>query len=569
MTFIRRPMGFAVAAMLAGTPCASAQSEFKAFLQPEEIQADLDSLVSWVSTIHPRMADAERISELRSGAAAAGQTFAAGAPSLMFPVLIHRTLAPVEDVHTGIHWGLWSQETAALHGYWAGTFEVINPDGDVVAMSASGDVVERISDRPAANSFPHQFQQGLSADWSAATLSDRIAAVAPAWVPMICGETGLPVDERAVDPPEPAGLSWSLDDDSGTLHLQVESFQVGSWRTFKQRVHALRGHAEDTSIRQVVIDLRNNGGGEQARALLLASLFTLEDFVQFLETIHIRGSVALRHWARKEIPPLRRIGLGIRKHFRADAAYAAAMLRTRPGAVAHLEGLTWQADRSGRFEKAQIKVLTNGRTASAAAVFAEWLNNHRDADVSGIPAYGRTNRVCGNVIQKRLPHSQIPVTIASVCWSSPGESRPLQVDNWAFMASLPAAMPPFLTALLDAMRQESTVFSDAVLENFAQAALPIIENHEQVKSDLSARQVALENLPAGAQFTESGVPIDEALNGLLDNQREAKDKRDAALRTLLPMQTWSTFDRLLKPAKPAVLHFGIHDRMNCNVCKPE
>lgn len=130
-------------------------------------------------------------------------------------------------------------------------------------------------------------------------------------------------------------------------------------------------------------------------------------------------------------------------------------------------------------------------------------------------------------------------------------------------------MPPFLTALLDAMRQESTVFSDAVLENFAQAALPIIENHEQVKSDLSARQVALENLPAGAQFTESGVPIDEALNGLLDNQREAKDKRDAALRTLLPMQTWSTFDRLLKPAKPAVLHFGIHDRMNCNVCKPE
>ena len=569
MTLIRRPMGFAVAVMLISSSYASAQFGFKTFLEPEEMRVDLDSLVAWATAIHPRSSDAVTMAEVRTSADAASQTFAAGAPSVMFPVLIHRTLAPLEDVHTGIDWGRWSHEAASFSGFWAGTFEVIDQDGEIMALSASGDVVERIFDRPAANCFPHQFQQGLSADWSAATLSDRIAAVAPAWVPMICGETGLPMDIRSVQVPSPAGLSWSWADNGGTLHLQVESFQVGSWRDYKKRVSSLSDEAESKAISKVVIDMRDNGGGEQARALLLASLFTSEAFVQFHETIDVRGSEDLRAWARRKIPPFRRIGLGIKKHFADDAAYAAAMLRTRPGAMAHLTGHTWPAARLRIFDNAQVEVLTNGRTASAAAVFAEWLIDHRDAEVRGIPAYGRTNRVCGNVIQKRLPHSQIPVTIASVCWSSPGESRPLHVDHWQFNASTSQEMPPFLKALLEAMRRESTVFSEALLENFAQSALSIVEHHDQLKSDLASQQRALENLPAGAQVTESGVPIDVAMNELLDNQRDAKDQRDAALRLLLPMSTWLTFDRMLKPERPAVLHFGIHDRMNCNVCKPE
>lgn len=569
MTFFLRPTGFAVAAMLACAPFASAQSDFKSFLQPADIHADLDSLVAWVTTIHPWSADPATIAELRSIADAASQTFAAGAPSLMFPVLIHRTLAPVEDVHTGVDWGLWSREAGAVSGFWPGTFEVVNPGGEVVALSATGDVVDRIFDRPVTNCFPHQFQQGLAADWPAATLSDRIAAVAPAWVPMICGEQGLPLNERIVAEPAPAGLLWSWDDDGEILRLQIESFQVGSWREFKNRLKTLRDQAEVKPIRRVVIDLRNNGGGEQARALLLASLFTSEDFVQFHESIEVRGSEDLRHWAQKEIPLFRRLGLGIKKHFQDDAAYAAAMLRTRPGDIAYLNGFSWPADRSQVFRSVPIEVLTNGRTASAAAVFAEWLKDDRDAQILGIPAYGRTNRVCGNAIQKRLPHSQIPVTIASVCWTRPGESRPFVVDQWQFNISSLQKMPPFLSALLDAMRREPMVFSDAVVENFAQAALPIVVHHDELKADLASQQIALENLPGGAQFSESGVPIDEALNELLNKQREAKDERDAGLRMLLPMQTWSTFDRLLKPEKPAVLHFGIHDRMNCNVCKPE
>jgi hypothetical protein len=60
----------------------------------------------------------------------------------------------------------------------------------------------------------------------------------------------------------------------------------------------------------------------------------------------------------------------------------------------------------------------------------------------------------------------------------------------------------------------------------------------------------------------------EAAEQAAAKKNAAKLQRDEALRAACPANELARLNALLNPAKPAVLHFGIHDRMNCGVCKP-
>ena len=48
-----------------------------------------------------------------------------------------------------------------------------------------------------------------------------------------------------------------------------------------------------------------------------------------------------------------------------------------------------------------------------------------------------------------------------------------------------------------------------------------------------------------------------------------REQRKAAMRAVLPPSFQVKFDDLAQPSRPSVLHFGIHNRLDCNVCKPQ
>ncbi|MCC6599093.1 MAG: hypothetical protein IT223_00290 [Crocinitomicaceae bacterium] len=51
-------------------------------------------------------------------------------------------------------------------------------------------------------------------------------------------------------------------------------------------------------------------------------------------------------------------------------------------------------------------------------------------------------------------------------------------------------------------------------------------------------------------------------------KKDVYDMRELELRLLLTEEQRKVYDEKVKPAKPAVLHFGVaHDRASCNVCK--
>ena len=76
------------------------------------------------------------------------------------------------------------------------------------------------------------------------------------------------------------------------------------------------------------------------------------------------------------------------------------------------------------------------------------------------------------------------------------------------------------------------------------------------------------------QDSLEAAPIGEAelLAALGDIRMElgrCRSERTAAMRGCLSQDQQRAFDQLEAPARPNVLHFGLHNRIDCAVCKPD
>ena len=550
-----------------------AMGQVNAFLSPEEAAEDLDTLFAWVLAMHPLASDEHVSHDLQATHKSARQMFGAGVPAVMFPVAVHKLLSPISDVHTGIDWGTWSRSAATEAGRFPGAFEVVSRDGDVLALDEAGNILPEHEFEQLKRHYPKHFEQGLSPQWSPATLGQRTAAIAPAWLPLLSGERGFETKGTANASSSAfaltAGLGWQMAAPD-TLFIACSGFDADSWRAYRQQCRKLRKDILQFQPRHIVLDLRGNGGGEQARAMMLASLLSGQE-VRFHESTKVRGSHALRVWAKDQIPLGRRLFLPFRRANSPQVAYAKAMLHTPPGELAELETVHWPA-RPNDAASSGLEIWTDGLTASAAAVLASWLRKAIAAPLVGIPPYGLENSVCGNAIALRLPNSGIPIRVATTCWTSTGPATPMEIDIWRFEIARDSGLgdkqQAFLDAMLENMSSADSGFSPAMVSRFSDGAPAILKAHQARMSALKARQLELETL-SPVDASELPQSVGELMNDLLAERQQAKDARDAALRLLLPIETWPTFDALLNPPRPAVLHFGIHDRMNCNVCIPE
>ena len=61
----------------------------------------------------------------------------------------------------------------------------------------------------------------------------------------------------------------------------------------------------------------------------------------------------------------------------------------------------------------------------------------------------------------------------------------------------------------------------------------------------------------------------EAMVMIRSNLDDCRTERSLAIRASLDSLQCLDFDKLSLPEKPRVLHFGLHNRMDCVVCKPE
>lgn len=84
---------------------------------------------------------------------------------------------------------------------------------------------------------------------------------------------------------------------------------------------------------------------------------------------------------------------------------------------------------------------------------------------------------------------------------------------------------------------------------------------------LQAQQCQSEASETLARLEAQGAQA-QAINEVIAQKTACQTDRDEALRALVLPSSAQVLEQWLRPARPAVLHFGIHDRMKCGICIP-
>ena len=59
----------------------------------------------------------------------------------------------------------------------------------------------------------------------------------------------------------------------------------------------------------------------------------------------------------------------------------------------------------------------------------------------------------------------------------------------------------------------------------------------------------------------------EELQRITNKIKQCLTRRNTSIQIVLPLKMRTVFQELTSPNRPAVLHFGLHNRADCNVCK--
>ena len=106
---------------------------------------------------------------------------------------------------------------------------------------------------------------------------------------------------------------------------------------------------------------------------------------------------------------------------------------------------------------------------------------------------------------------------------------------------------------------QSIQASDSLSQVLLEVALP----WDACLAHWHAMQDSLEAAPIPEEQLLDALPI---IRAELGNCRE---QRRQAMREVLPKEKALAFDRLSQPDRPNVMHFGLHNRLECVVCKPQ
>jgi len=94
-------------------------------------------------------------------------------------------------------------------------------------------------------------------------------------------------------------------------------------------------------------------------------------------------------------------------------------------------------------------------------------------------------------------------------------------------------------------------------------ALHILALYEGVQVRLDSLDTEIAKLQ---QYGEDEASISRLVPILSQKKKDEREMRELKLKSLLAPSQLLVYEGQIKPTKPAVLHFGIHDRMYCNVC---
>jgi len=552
---------------------------------------DLDTLQVWVETLHPLPFARVNKEAWEATCEKTKRDVAEGGDELAMTLAVGTMLGVLKDSHTMISLGEWTDKEMESLGLNTLTFSSIGGDiyvkHDEQSLIAPGTKITSIYGLPITEVFDNA--KTISPQEGEAWLS-RVRIAEHLILPMASAmmndsNRGITINgqgyhlRKAEEMPNwiknrrdnrNTGLNWEYD--HGVARLEISSFMSGSgWRYFRELNRGFKmieKHGDEWGINGLVVDLRGNLGGVAYR---------MADVFYYLTEEEIQIPVAYIKRQSKESAELSR------DRYRGMVRWIVDRWGNKENGLIEIKRMaeleigevdTIRYDRKkfdmGNVFDGPVVVLIDGLSSSASVSFVSEFNRLDRGMVLGEPCNGPNSGTFSDAVERTLPESGLKVMISTGRFVMDDEyafrSRPIKPTRWVQWSEMDFEEnnDPLIEAVQDWVN--NTEVGD--LKQLSERESKVLwEELETVfsRDRLWGGSVREE---VWTQVLGGDVCVQEAKKAG-ENFKQCKTSRNVLTTLALPQELRERFEQLISPSRPAVLHFGIHNRMDCNVCKPK
>lgn len=339
-------------------------------------------------------------------------------------------------------------------------------------------------------------------------------------------------------------LEWNVGEDHVTL--KIKSFGKGKSRTYfrvlRRGFRKLERNSIKWETKALVIDLRGNTGGYSARM-----------------------SQVLQYICDKTI--------------KVPAVYI------RPNDLRegnHLDTVKFDGQKMGEKHlwSGPTSLLIDGFSASASVSFAGVFRKEQLGPVFGEACMGARSGTFSDPVNYELPESGLNVSISSGIFSMDDEIkmgvRPVAPNRWVQcnVEDLISGNDPIEGAISDWISNPDVGDETLLIDRESKVIWKELETVYSRARDWGGktRKEVWAILLEGDQcITElkrqrKNATLEE-LQRITNDIKQCLTRRNTSIQIVLPLKMRTVFQELTSPNRPAVLHFGLHNRADCNVCK--
>ena len=343
----------------------------------------------------------------------------------------------------------------------------------------------------------------------------------------------------------PKYIEWHVGDKHVTL--KIKSFGKGKsrvyFRVLRRGFRKLERNSRKWETKALVIDLRGNTGGYSAR--MSEVLHYICDQTIKVPAIYIRPN-------------------DLRDGNNLDTV----RFEGRKMGGKHL----WDGPTS---------LLIDGFSASASVSFAGVFRKQKLGPIFGEACMGARSGTFSDPVDYELPESGLKVSIASGIFSMDDEikmgMRPVAPTRWVQcnIEDLISGNDPIEGAIRDWISNPEVGDESHLIDRESKMIWKELETVYSRVRDWggSTRKEVWKILLEGDKCISELKNLRknatlEELKRITKDLKQCLTRRNTSIQIVLPLKMRTVFQELTSPNRPAVLHFGLHNRSDCNVCKP-
>ena len=584
---------------------------------------DIDTLVSWVENLHPLPFARISEGEWKTVISEARELITENPSDFNMTLATADILNSLHDSHTGLSLGEWINKRDEICGrnllYFTSTKDGVFIQTDMLDLLEPGSKVIEINRKPIHEVVELAFR--LSPQEGNSLLSrrrigeyfliesalinettfkgsveiiieDGTGSLITIDYPLLTKRAAKKIYRR-IDFPGAVEWVWSEETLDGLVRLNINSFMDESTFKFFRRIN--KGFAELIELDEqgvvdgLVIDLRGNWGGLTDRMEYVFDFLSDAEFA-VSHALVVKQCEESKADINKKYRGLRKWAIN---KWANDLVYFGHLKRMSQLEIGGTDTIFSAEGKLGELShySGPTSLLIDGTSISASVAFASAFIRLDRGDVFGEECMGPMGGTFANPISRTLPNSEISITISTGQYYLNKDlvlgSSPIKPHRWVQISEddLQDEVDPTHRALEDWLDYPMVSIRYDFNEPESKSLFRELETiysedaewsgaiRKKVFDIIIESDIALSNIRKKIKEVESSSQSEEEILKtmiVLSNlKKDIRADRNVSIKLYLHKSLRPQFDVITGVNRPSVLHFGIHNRLDCNVCLPK